>query len=264
MMRDIILRLCQLIEEETKRDTRTKDFCIRALIGVSQGHLQWKNHSYFVNSRIKFTYPPCSFQPNPTGNYEVTHTTIGEKCLFSMDSNNELSVFLNRVFGEGIFRWTVHIEYPFIDSPNDSVLFGLGSIAADLIWRYNNAVFDDFYDSDSGCSFTFGWELDAPVSWLVGIQGFRCFDVETAVPRCSTFAVDVDVDARTLVFFVNGKKLLHAISDIRTPLCIGTSFLHVHNSPPTCNRAVLTSISLRRIPTASATREGDIQFHRSR
>lgn len=72
--------------------------------------MPWKKHNYFINTRIEFIYIPASLLPSSPENYKLTRTTEGEQCNFG-GFRDWATAFLDTIITEGVFRWTVKIEY---------------------------------------------------------------------------------------------------------------------------------------------------------
>lgn len=167
----------------------------------------------------------------------------GMECRFASNNMHECStVFLDTPVTEGVFWWEVRIAYARVGRSS----FCFGAAPAYLLsWL------------DSDClgyvpgtpSFAFESRLESSLvggkdtlqSSLIGVKG--CLDMsyeEVQVADGSLVAIEADGDTGTLCFFVNGKKILRAVTDMDVPMHVGISGW----KKPSC-----TTVSFRRLPS---------------
>lgn len=230
MMRDLIFRLCHLVEMQPNETSKDKDLRIRTLIGMCREHVIWKNHSFFIKNRFRCSYISVPLQQTNT-TYTVTQTVRGEHC-FLWAPSTYTTVFLDREIAEEVFQWTIKIEY----GKKNSFLY-LGTAHSSVISNCRDSVLGAVRGT---CSFRF-YRIPNGLyrSGLGGVISFHDVpDMETSVPDNSLVAIEIDIDADTLSFFVNGKKVPRVITRIQSPLYAGVSG---------CDQPSFTSISFRRL-----------------
>lgn len=246
MKRDLFLSLCRVIERRIGMNWKMKDNSIRALVGMCQLHAGWKDHLYFFEGRMQFTYIPFSFRPNPDGQYLFTLTPRGIHCKFPMDflCSAFHTVFLWTPVTEGVFRWSIRIHYPW----SSSALF-IGTAPPMLLNQRNAHVLGVPGDHSLGLGLSScgmdlrGVEADdiqCGDGWCEPNTTVPVRDVEVA--DNSLVAVELDADAHTVSFLVNGKKVPHVVTNVFSPLNCGVTGYQ---------QASFTSISFRRLPFAT-------------
>lgn len=223
MRRDIILKLCRLMWNDLRK--------IRTMIGMCHEHFRWKNHPYFVKSRPHNIH--AGFRPSPPDRSIITSS----RCVF-IKADCTPTVFLDKNISTGVFRWTITINY---SQEGRSDIY-VGSAPVECIPLHNDHSLGFRYAGD--CSLQCRRREDGSLATdLWGARDEDCYPVEEArVPDGSMVAVEVDTFLRTISFFVGEKKIPHAFSNIRTPLCFGAS--------GTINSCI-TLMSLRRLPAST-------------
>lgn len=233
MEQNVVLRLCEVFA--------SKISCIKVVIGMCGEHFSVIKHPVFIDDRK--SYIKCTLDTRTSKPVELFHSPFGEdRCMFA-NSLMSLTMFVLPVCSVGIFRWT--IEIAFSKQQNLSVYIGISSL---------NAIrqCEEWFIGEPGesCSLGIGTLKDECLSEfrLCGVSG----DLANRNPKIdipplknySVIAAEADVGAHTLSFFVNGKKVPQAISQIFSPFQFGISG---YGNP------CFTSLSLRRLrfPTPS-------------
>lgn len=210
MMRDLILRLCHLIEMKCEVN---ENQTVRTIIGMCKEHFAWKTHFHFTDNRFRYMYPLTAFLPNSLGGYTLTQTSANLlKCSFEVCR----TIFLDTLLTSSILRWTVQIKY---GAPGKR--FSLGG-------AYFSRV-NDFHDESLGeysgtVSFSF-WkdERNCPKSILMGVSCWWGWGYGQRIDIYdgSQISVEADAVARKLSFFVNSKRVTDSIYKVKLPLYLG-------------------------------------------
>lgn len=245
MKRDIILNLCHLTEMRIGISSVVKDTIIKAVFGIGQECLLWKNHSFFKNNRIRFIHPPSTPELNSFRYIEAEHTPGGELCIF--EQRPFCTAFMDKDITEGIFDWTIKIRY----EEGMHTFFCLGVAPMAVSEKCENCTLRCLYGA---CGFYFWRGADGSLaSHLCGVcNGADISYTETPVPDGAMVIAEVDADAHTLSFFVNGQRVPRSISKIPTPLHLGVSGWrrlhgpHAHACPRDALPSVL-SVSFARL-----------------
>lgn len=234
MNRDIFFQMFYIIEMESKMEFRRKDQCIRAIMGMCQEHLFWKTHSHFKKNQTALPYTFFSatpFRRNPDGECEVVVSggeAIERWCLFHAGSYR--TIFLDREISKGVYQWTARIKY---SSPDNSCL-RIGVAPTDLLSKCDNYALGMLGKTCcfSMAQFTVCRETVPRSSVVIKrltLDGAEEYDYESksrmAVDDNSLVTVEVDVDASTLVFSINGRELPTGIGGVYAPLHLGISGL---------------------------------------
>lgn len=214
---------------------------------MSRDHYRWKRHSYFKRKRPNNI--PAIFLPNPEGGFTVRQTEIGLCCIFSADKTR--SVFLEPRLSEGIFQWVTKIKYAVkgwsefrfgASIPrllptwhSEIICQGKPGGVYAFAFRRSSSFSDGKYSADL-C----GVEVDKDKDNTDGSKTCPSSAVHVHIDNDATITVELDCTAHTLYFFVDGKRLTSAISDIRLPVHLGASVTHLQT---------FTTLSFRRIPS---------------
>lgn len=224
MERNIVLQLCRVLWDET--DT------IKVIIGMCDEHFRCKSHPYFIQKRP--ISHPTAFLSSPAVGYQVV--PINKKgqvfCTFT-NTNGYRTLFLDKKISEGIYRWTISVKYK-----EKFSFFYFGAAHCECACKLPFSSLD----VPGSCSFKF-WEEDGLFSGLRGIDSFRRIpENETKVESGSEAAVEADTITQTLSFFVQKKRVPHAISGVNLPMYLGVSTMY---------RPSFTSLSFYRLPSAT-------------
>lgn len=204
--RNVVLRLLFIMMDQN----------IRAVVGMCHEFFIWKKHVYFIENRNKFIIPN-SFRTNLYGDCEFTHKRVGIHCRFPFDNR---TVFLDTQITEGIFNWTVKIEYAREGSSGLYPGIALTSLLGYCDGRFLGTM------NGTCCLRIDKWFPHEYKTVLRGVDGDRDLsDTETMVPDRSLVTVEADLTAGTLVFFVNGHKVPCGVSRLVGPLHFGISGL---------------------------------------
>lgn len=208
----VLLRLCHLVELQSEIEIKIKDAKIRAMMGMSQEHLACKTNLLFISNRKASMKVPMTLRLNPSARYSHTHTPTGERYIFAYSS----SISLDYLIAEGAFRWTIKFEF---GTDKDSSFLRIGVAPPRFL---NELAIRSLGVLDgSSCCFRFGRDN---CTYLDGVyDGGAIPNRETTVPDCSLVAADINTVTRTLSFFVNGKRVPRAISEVPVPLHFGVS-----------------------------------------
>lgn len=198
MKRDVVLKLCRLMWYNKEK--------IVVMIGMCEEHFIWKEHHFFMKSRPQKI--SVTFRPAADG-CVITQIPIGLQCVFP-ESGSWKTVFLDTAIVKGIYVWTVQINYGNVGKKSN---FFFGTTSSDDL-NTSNISHDK-----NGCSLVFYRYSTGVVekACLYGVAGYF-YNTETKVPDRSLVALEANADARTLSFFVDGQKLVHAISNLRMPV----------------------------------------------
>lgn len=182
-----------------------------------------------------------AFRANPRGGYSVTGTPKGEQCSFvGREKMMWRTIFLDAQIDLGIVYWEVEISY---GSGSESE-FCMGISPLDFLNDYNNTK--NLSNVRGACCLWFRkGENGKSQSGVYGAKNTILID---PVEDQALVAVEVDVNARSLLFFVNRIKIPHAISDIHVPFRLGMSARCLGDSSFTtrslCRCSVPTSSSV--------------------
>lgn len=226
VQRDIILRLCALFWNKSDE--------IKSIIGMCKEHFDWKNRSFFVNSRPKVV--PYVFRSVPDRGCTLTPTPKGVKCVLTTKSFHTL--FFDQLINEGVYRWTVQIVY---GTNGYSFNFGAAN-RMDLLFMdcisYGGACFHFWQNSSE----------KIPRSMLDGVEGYSIGrgteHGAIVVPSGGAVAMETDTETRTLCFFVNDRKICYGISEVIVPFYMGLTQCGGHDQH-------FISLSFRRLPSAT-------------
>lgn len=245
MNRNVVLRLLDVIAIKSKKDYEVRDRSIRAIFGMCQEHIVWKANFYFKERRKELSYVNICLwlRPNPKGECELSRIGLFERCLFT--SKGHRSIFLNKEISEGVFRWTLKIEY----NDLEDCTLRIGTVPANLLSESDNFPIGLLKGT---CCF---WLYHSKFSFrplgfsnythyqcgLDGVENERLIRENYTVNDNDVVAVEIDIAAHSMFFFYsNGEtSVLFAISHIPSPLYLGVSALH---------RPSFTSMSFRRLP----------------
>lgn len=232
LMRDLVLRLCDLIVKQPGTDIKVKDDSIRTVIGACQEFHAWRTHLYFKCSRLRFINIPVLFRPNSMEN--ITHTPNDSLHL-------SRTLFLEIQITSGVFQWKVQISY----AEKSLSLFNFGAAPSNRLVECDN---DHLGCMSGGCSLLF--LKDHTGRLQTGLQGvmneIKCQSFEKEkirVPDNASVTEELDTRTSTLSFLVNGKKIRHAISGLPTPIHLGMFLYQGSNS--------FTSLSFGRISSVT-------------
>lgn len=223
LKRDIIIRLCHVMEMQTEMDNKNRDLNIRTLMGICQEFYAWRKHAYFVNNRINFTYVPVYYRPNERDG--STFPSRGRLRLFGAGDKHR-TVFTDMEVTEGVFQWTIKIIHE-----SYSRLF-LGTAPSihlsqfDLSTWYLGCGFGSCALCVSG----------TPIIWKVfGVKDSQEKVVDNGsntdtgtypdnyFPNKSLLSIVVDTIGAKVFFFANKKRLPHAVSGVHPPLYLGVT-----------------------------------------
>lgn len=230
MLRDVLIRLCHVMEKQNGVGLKEKDLKIRVIIGLCQEHAMWKTHHYFVNTRIQYVNPPAAFIPNPQGGCTLLHTRSGGQC--TVDGAFDFRVvFLDKRIDEGIYKWTVQVRF------SSEVSSSLGLVAAppESLEEWNGLI-DTITDV-----YSFIFNCYSAVFLLT--TGSNDIDLPGVVVVDRAFvAIEFDIARHVLFYFVNGEKIPYAFANVNAPVHFG-----IFGNPGTS----VTSMSLRRLPSVT-------------
>lgn len=199
MMRDVIIRLCDLMGADERK--------ICAIIGMSEEHFIWRKHLHFVKCRKTVNYP---FLPKAKDYFKLT----GNHCSFT--STDWHTVFLDKSITKGIWRWNVNIKYGTIQTYS---YFYLGMARFDFLPVYENMRLGDY--AGSAC-LTFGKNGSGFETWIqcksMNSSGVGSYTHDLPVLDNSNVAAETDIDSHTLCFFAEGKKVQYVISFVNIPV----------------------------------------------
>lgn len=169
---------------------------------------------------------PYSFRPNMKGSCVFRETNVGVRCAFT----NEMgwrTAFINQSFTQGIWSWSVQLER-------------CGQLSFGVAPSENIALLDDdCFGNEDGRSKSFMFNakrLSAVRGGAMPADAVRLLDQSVAT-------LEVNMDARTLALFIDGKKVPCAIMGIPAPLHMGISA-----DCSTC----FVSLSLRRLSASTS------------
>lgn len=182
----VILRLCCLLWYKNAE--------IRALIGMCESNYRLKNHLYFLSNRKT--------------KINVSFIEIPPSLLFE-------STFVNNQIESGVFRW----DLSFVKDEGIKTLFCIGIVSSPLVEKCSHLGKDE-----GACSFSLYMFIKELGVGLRGVDDSVDFPHHTVgITKRSLVSVEVDANARTLSFFLNGEKIPFIISHIHVPLYIGAS-----------------------------------------
>lgn len=214
MNRQVVLALLHLLGLHSKKNCRIIDQCIRAVVGISQSHIPWKTHRFFVRFRFEYTRCPAVFRSNLNTVCKFSVTPVGEQCTFF--SGDWEIVSLGAEITEGAYRWVLKTFYSQYENHLSRLFVGTYP-------RPPGSVFGN--SPDGSCALKFWRNGDGTLqSGLVGVEGAAAIPKEeTRIPDNSTLAVDIDTLERTLRFSVDGRKVPRIISEICLPAILGVA-----------------------------------------
>lgn len=218
MKRDVVLRICKLFWNNA--------VMIREVFGMDgQEQYQWKNHVSFLRNRP--CKVPVSFLPEDVEIFNITPVKNGKRCSFKNDKSN---IFLDKEISEGIYRWTIRIKYK--SDPSKDSKFYIGINCTGNIYYYSYSPLSTFGGS---CAFCFEKIILRKYHWitgtsydsaLCGLQGvYSSLKISTHVRDYSIVSVEVDLctEVPTMYFFVDGERVPHAVTRVRTPFYFGVT-----------------------------------------
>lgn len=230
MNRDIIIQICKLFWYSPSK--------IRTIVGMSAEHYSWRKHIYFINSRP--VNVPVVFHPNSDGGYTLS-TSLGKPlCTFA---EGDRTVFLDHVISEGVFRWTIQVNFRMdINKPSTLVLGSAPSGSLDL-FSGRCLAFGGACSLRMSCGGTKYWH--GFTASFLGVADTRAFPGECAPVYTGLWiSVEADTAAHTLTFFAGSDlKYPYAISGVQTPLHLGVSSF--------CGSPSFASLMFRRLPSAT-------------
>lgn len=187
----------------------------------------------------------CSLRPNPQGDCTITTTTHnnntasdggnGNRCVFGK-SNTTRTVFVDKCITEGIYRWTVKVDF----SQGCNFFIGCAMCSGSSL-----SVWDDNWLGDSGSTCSVEVYASGAKTALHGVHNDSRSERKVSITCSSLLSLEIDSTAGTLSFFIDEKKEPFVISKIRVPLYFGLS--------KSFNTAAFTSLSLRRLAAATAS-----------
>lgn len=221
----VILRICQLLWNKPEQ--------IKTLIGMCESNYQLKKHVCFLSSRPhKMIFPF----------FRVFSRQV--ECLQDSFASEKISMvnfiqtmFVNTQIEEGIFLWTVLLEFT-IESA-----YRIGISPPSLLYKFRNAVLGDV---DGSCSLCFSLnrnhKLCASLWGVVSNLPKGKIEVPDKFVASVVVGVEINVSKQVLSFFVNKKKLCYGISHIYSPSHVGISGY---------DKQTFTSLSFCRLPEAT-------------
>lgn len=229
MGRDIVLRLCNLMGNV--------DQSLRMLFGMCQEPISWKNHPFFVESRVKNSNISMIFKiPDSYRGLTISSLSV----IFSTSSWR--TIFLDTKISKGVYQWTVRIAYAYDRYSS----FCIGSAPCHRAWEYSTHQLGYFGDNFSGsASFWFWKNSDSSLgSSLYGVENRKKLKKNSiVVENNSLVSVEVNVKSEYLSFFLNKRKIPLAISNI---ICPVSEHVYLGISG---DYGSFTSLSFRRLPT---------------
>lgn len=264
MQNYILLRMCKIFWD--------KDDIIRLLLGMCEEHYQIKNHHFFIKSRPRNIHK--ALRPNESWGCYLTscldsdsHSVLvpewcrqHQRCVFTVkgDSSCTRTFFLDgEIKGtRGIFQWIIRITYGL----GGDTVFHLGSAPSDRL-SYFDVHFVGSIARSSSMSFSQTSSGGVPndrtrpalhtsqsqtsLEGITAEYGLLHHPRGDSVPDGALVAVEIDVAACTLSFFVNAKKQPFKISRVCMPLYLGVS---------RCGHATgsaFTPVAFRRLPACT-------------
>lgn len=210
--RDTFFRLFRLYTKKANGNYGEIEKKIRNVIGISQKHLEWVKHRYFVRTQAVFMKFPVLFQP--TENI-ITSTPTGPCCFFGNDWSD---VLFDSIIEQGCYHWAVEILYA--RKCGSSVRIGAVSARGQKFRRGFLGC------SDKSFALTCRGTSEGSLSYLEGVVLGDMSALLNFVPHGSVVSIEVDMRTRTACFFVDGKKMAHAVQDICCPLVLGAAGCH--------------------------------------
>lgn len=211
------MRLCRMFCCDVKK--------IRTIIGMNLEHLQWRTHFSYRAGRprdipIHLLADDCT----------ISQVSAGIQCVFCCYPQFSRTVFVNKDITKGVFKWIVQVNY----AQNIKNYFSMGAVFSIHMWELMRSKLG----APGTCAFSFS--PSGSVLSRVHVKG-------PMVSSGSVVALEADATHRTLCFFVNGKKLPFAFSEIPVPLRVGIS---------SSNYAFFTSLHFYRYPSAHVHTRG--------
>lgn len=230
----------------TTTDTASSSSSSSSILSSSKTHPSPVPSSSSSSSSTSL-HGAVSFRTSPLGDWALTRSHEGEQCVFMREDNKYRTVFmdtpvLGQVGGggtgqfEGIFRWTVRIEY---HSRKSSQLC-IGAAPPDLLTQCEDKLIGN---TPGTCSFYF-WKLNRmfqSVLWGV-VSNTDIPRSETVVRDGNMVAIEADTQAHTLCFFVHDVKVPRAISAVLSPFHLGITGVF---------QPTFSSVSFRRLASAT-------------
>lgn len=151
--------------------------------------------------------PAATLRVNPKGGVSIQRTMGGELCTFTI--NDFRTVFLAQPITSGVWRWNVQIGY----APNAPIR--IGACPSNNITICDDSFLGFQNKSGSASLFIFKDRDGTLQSSLRGVKGSDNIPPqETVVPDKATVTVEVNMNTKTLIFFVDGKKVPRGISNL--------------------------------------------------
>lgn len=208
--RNVLLHLTWLLWFKTDQ--------IRLIIGMCCEHFQLKTHSLFILKRpINI---PVLFRAQKDQIWQQCDSSNGEKQFTSILSNDYdfRMIFLDNQMAKDIFHWAIRIKYSFYRNAYMNIS-AVPSVDVDncLTCRhFSSAVC-------GGCSFQFAKVYGCLQSRLCGTKETPFLNCLSPVPDNSLVAIEADMHAHTVTFFVNELKLPFVVTGVRGPLYFGVT-----------------------------------------
>lgn len=213
------------------------------MIGMCKSHYLWKQDQIFLWNRPWNI--PSAFRPNPL----AVCVIIQKQYSFNHDSGWR-TLFLNIIPAKGVFHWSIQIKYGLSTFSRFAIGSAPTEVVKELHGGHLGALFSpgDYSRNKVNGSCSLGcWGGVALVSgcmlWGV-VDNSDIPTNETQVPDLSFVSVELDTAARTLFFFVDGKKIPRGVSHVNGPYNLGISG-YEHFS--------FTPLSFRRLPADTPT-----------
>lgn len=203
-------------------------------------YYQWRKRSYFLNSRPLNC--PAELEPDSGWyhDYSIQSLKTGERCCFTDRCAH--TAFLDREISEGIYSWTVQPELTYTMRSHD-LMIGIASLDLLKVWERRwlgltaGSCSLSLRKSESERNYS---------SKLEGVEGWHnAPEREGPSVACwSLVTIEFDYKTHTLVYFVDGKRIVPAISGVPSPFLFGVSGIGCPH---------FLSLSFRRLPSPTTS-----------
>lgn len=164
---------------------------------------------------------PVACIPKDLGLFSLS----GFDCRFSVGVSHK-TLFMDTEIKEGVYRWDIEISYDKNKNKFASVLYVGIAVKSVLHSLINNPI---GRVAESG-AFHFGYKNDnasaaAPLysAFYYAATYSEITDEKTIVPQGAKVGVELNMDAHTLYFFVNGMKIPHVFVNIPPIVYLGVT-----------------------------------------
>lgn len=250
----VVLRLCDLLWYEASK--------IRVIIGLCSDHYSLKERWFFKKTRP--TTVPISFRPSKLAKYTLDSMATGEKYTFSGGTVGPW-LFLNKCLTEGIYQWTVQVDY---GPKKSSIYMCCAPSTPELLNRYENREINRI----DGLFFLTCSENNKPSLPQLFGNRLLCYPGPD-IPNNSLVTVEVDLHSRIVSFLAEGKKLPMGVAGVDGPVHIGisgnessasvtpASFRRLQHATPFPAKSVLYNHRPKPISTTAAAADYTVRVH---